>query len=178
MISLLHINSSALQLRMRAIDVATVALEDQREKMDEIDINFVRTRKIDYSDTFEELDRKYKLEKSSLYPLVRRLDKWKELLSEREQEKTDYEYKCHLLDQHLRKTNEEIHSIVNENQMIADENSILGNRISDVKEVPKITAYAHVIQQTKTLEHEIDIWTKRVTIAEVNHRFEMHIYSL
>jgi hypothetical protein len=116
--------------------------------MDEIDINFVRTRKIDYLDTYKKLDRKYKLEKSSQYPVFNRLQKWKIFLSEQEEEKID--------------------SIQNENNYILNENIFFKNRIINIKQVPTITNYAHIIEQNKKLQHEIYIWTKRMNIAQVN----------
>jgi hypothetical protein len=136
--------------------------------MDEIDINFVRTRKIDYLDTYKKLDRKYKLEKSSQYPVFNRLQKWKIFLSEQEEEKIDYEYKYELLKNRLEKLNYEINSIQNENNYILNENIFFKNRIINIKQVPTITNYAHIIEQNKKLQHEIYIWTKRMNIAQVN----------
>lgn len=166
-ISLLNINTAYMQLRLRMINSTIHSSDDLRDHMDEIDINFVRTRKIDYIDTYEKLDRRYKVEKSSQYPLFNRLQKWKKLLSEHEQEKLDYEYKYELLSNHSNKLNSEIDSIKNENHLILNENYFLKNRISNIKNVPTITNYAHIIEQTKRLNHEIYIWSKRVDIAQV-----------
>jgi hypothetical protein len=146
--------------------------------MDEIDINFVRTRKIDYVDTYEKLDRKYKLEKFIQYPLYHRLQKWKKFLSEQEQEKIAYEFKYKLLKNHLEKLNQEINSIQYENNFILNENIFFQNRIADIKKVPTITDYAHIIGQTKKLQHEISIWTQRVNIAEVNLNKKFYSYYL
>jgi chromosome segregation ATPase len=167
-IGLLHINNARMQLRIRTINATITAVDDLREKTDEIDINFVRTRKIDYSDTYEKLDRKYKIEKSSQYPTLRRLDQWKKMLSDREKEKIDLEEKYELLENRLDKINNEIDSIQHENKSIANENNFLRNQSVVVKEVPTIMDYAHVIEETKKLQHRIDIWTKRVNIAEVS----------
>jgi len=136
--------------------------------MNEIDINFVRTRKIDNMDTYEKLDRKYKLEKFSQYPLYNHLQKWKKILLEQEQEKLDYEYKYELLKNYLEKLNYEINSIKDENNLILNENICFKKRIDNIKKVPTITDYAHIIEQTKKLKHDIQIWTKRVNIAQVN----------
>lgn len=146
--------------------------------MDEIDINFVRTRKIDYVDTYEKLDRKYKLEKFIQYPLYHRLQKWKKFLSEQEQEKIAYEFKYKLLKNHLEKLNQEINSIQYENNFILNENIFFQNRIADIKKVPTITDYADIIGQTKKLQHEISIWTQRVNIAEVNLNKKFYSYYL
>lgn len=168
LIGLLYINTTHIQLRIQTIDGIIHTLDDLRDQMDEIDINFVRTRKIDYLDTYKKLDRKYKLEKSSQYPVFNRLQKWKIFLSEQEEEKIDYEYKYELLKNRLEKLNYEINSIQNENNYILNENIFFKNRIINIKQVPTITNYAHIIEQNKKLQHEIYIWTKRMNIAQVN----------
>jgi hypothetical protein len=110
-ISLLRINTTQTQLRIQYLDIIIHNLDDQRDQMDEIDLNFVRTRKIDYLDTYEKLNRKYKIEKSSQYPLFDRLQKYKRILSEREQEKLDDEYPYELLQNYCEKLQQEIQSI-------------------------------------------------------------------
>jgi predicted ribosome quality control (RQC) complex YloA/Tae2 family protein len=153
------------------LDTIIHSLDDQRDKMDEIDLNFVRTRKIDYLDTYEKLDRKYKLEKSSQYPLLNRLQKYKQILFEQEQEKCDYEYRYEFLENYCEKLQQEIQSIQSETKFIFNENLRIKTRITGVKNVPTITDYAHIIDQTKKLQHEIHIWTQRVAIAQVSYSF-------
>ncbi len=97
-----------------------------------------------------------------------RLQKYKRILSEREQEKLDDEYPYKLLQNYCEKLQQEIQSIQLENKSISKENLRMKNRISDVKNVPTITNYAQIIDRTKQLQHEIDIWTQRVNIAQVS----------
>jgi hypothetical protein len=68
----------------------------------------------------------------------------------------------------LEKLNYEINSIKDENNLILNENICFKKRIDNIKKVPTITDYAHIIEQTKKLKHDIQIWTKRVNIAQVN----------
>jgi hypothetical protein len=168
LIGLLHINTTHTQQRIRTIDATMDALDKLHEKMDEVDINFVRMRKIDYLDTYEKLERKNILEKSSQYPILHRLHKLKKRLSEQEQLIIDDEYKYELLENRLEKMTNEIDSINYENDLILNENNLLKRQIADIKKVPTITDYAYIIQQTNQLQHEIIIWTKRVKIIEVN----------
>jgi archaellum component FlaC len=133
-------------------------------------MDLIHTRSIDTTETFQKLDRKYKLKKSSQYPLFRRLQEWKKFLNEQENEINDMKYKCELLQNHFERTIIEIDAIKQECQSILKENHSLKNRIDDVMKVPAISDYAHIIEQTKVLQHGIHIWTKRVNVAEVNNR--------
>lgn len=171
LISLLNINTIYIQNHLRTINSTIHNLDDLRDQMDKIDINFVRTRHIDYIDTYETLDRKYKYEKTFQYPLFNRLQKWKKILSEHEQEKLDYEYKHQFLSNYMIKLNYEINSIKEENNIISNENIFLKKRLINIKNVPTITNYAHVMERTKKLQHEISIWSQRVYIAEVEFVF-------
>jgi hypothetical protein len=144
------------------------ALENLREKMDEVDINFVRTKKIDYLDTHEKLGRKYILEKYSQYPILDRLRELKKYLFEQEQELINDEYKSELLENRLEKLTNEINLIKSENNSILNDNHLLKKQISNIKKVPTITDYAYIIEQTNKLQHEIHIWTQRVKIVEVS----------
>jgi hypothetical protein len=168
LIGLLHTETARAQLRIRTIDAKEQIADDLHAKVAEIDINFVRTRKIDYSDTYEKLNRRYKIEKSSQYPILDRLQELNKILSEQEQKKIDYEYKYELLEHRLEKIHNEIDSIKYENELIFNENNFLRNRMANIKTAPTITNYAHIIEQTKKLQHEIDIWTRRVHCAEVS----------
>jgi chromosome segregation ATPase len=177
LIGLLHTETARAQLRIRTIDAKEQIADDLRAKVAEIDINFVRTRQIDYFDTYEKLNRKYKIEKSSQYPILDRLQELNKILSKQEQKKIDYEYKYELLENRLEKINNEIDSINYENELIFNENNVLRNRIANIKKVPTITNYAHIIEQTKKLQHEIDIWTRRVHCAEVSLHIFNKVYS-
>ena len=143
-------------------------LEHSEERTQEIDVKFVRTRKIDYLDTFMKLDRQYKIEKSSQYPIHRQLQELQNKVVEQEEETISCENKCRLLGNHLVKINEEIECIQRENNDLIKENEALKHRLVDIKEVPSITNYAYVMERTKDLQHQIDVWTRRVTIAEVS----------
>ncbi|UJR27742.1 hypothetical protein I4U23_009017 [Adineta vaga] len=165
-IGLLRINTSQMQLRIRTIDLNIYNLEHSDEKMHEIDINFVRTRKVDYLDTFEKVDRQYKIAKSSQYPILHQLYELQSKVVEQEEEKIDYENKYQLLENRLEKINQEIECIQQENEELSKENNVLRDRLVNIKEAPSITNYAYVIERTKKLQHQIDVWTRRVNIAE------------
>ena len=167
LIGLLHINNTQTQQRIRTIDATIDALDKLHEKTDEVDINFVRMKKIDYLDAYEKLERKNIIEKSSQYPILHHLHKLKRRLSEQEQSIIDDEYKYKLLENRLEYITNKIDSINYENDLILNENYVLKRQIADTKKVPAITDYAYIIQQTKQLQHEIIIWTKRVKIIEV-----------
>lgn len=163
----MRINTARTQQRIRALDLMMHSLEHSEERTQEIDVNFVRTRKIDYLDTFEKLDRQYKIEKSSQYPIRRQLRELQNKVVEQEEETINCENKCLLLGNHLEKINQEIECIQRENNDLIKENEALKHRLIGIKEVPSITSYAYIMQRTKDLQHQIDVWTRRVTIAEV-----------
>ncbi|CAF3749182.1 unnamed protein product [Rotaria sordida] len=178
LIDSLHIDTECAQVRIRTIEKTMQDLDNLHEKMDEIDINFVRTKRIDYRDTYKKLEKQYTMNKSSQYPLIHNLQEWKAKLSEQEQLKIDYQYKCDLFENYLELLNNEISCIKYENESILNENNFLKDRIADIKKVPTITEYAYTIEQTKKLKHEIDIWTQRVNIAEVSFHIENQDYFL
>ncbi|CAF0745918.1 unnamed protein product [Adineta ricciae] len=165
-IGLLRINRAQTQLRIRALDLMIYNLQHSEERTQEIDVNFVRTRKIDYLDTFMQLDRQYKIEKSSQYPIRRQLQELQNKVVEQEEETISCENKRRLLGNHLVKINQEIECIQRENNDLIKENEALKHRLVDIKEVPSITSYAYIMERTKDLQHQIDVWTRRVTIAE------------
>ncbi|CAF0741204.1 unnamed protein product [Rotaria sordida] len=178
LIDSLHIDTECAQVRIRTIEKTMQDLDNLHEKMDEIDINFVRTKRIDYRDTYKKLEKQYTMNKSSQYPLIHNLQEWKAKLSEQEQIKIDYQHKCDLFENYLELLNNEISCIKYENESILNENNFLKDRIADIKKVPTITEYAYTIEQTKKLKHEIDIWTQRVNIAEVSFHIENQDYFL
>lgn len=167
-IGLLRIDTTRTRYRIGMIETAMQTLDDLRDQLDEIDFNFVRTRKIDYLDAYDKLDRKCILESSSQYPFIRHLHQCKEMLSKQEQEIRQDEFRYHLLEHSAIKLQEEIDSLQTENTRMEQENLLIENRIADVKKVPTITDYAHVMNQTKKLQHDIHIWTERVNIAQVS----------
>ena len=170
-IGVLRVNNTSTQLRIRTLDFTIHSLDDIRDQMDEIDINFVRTRKDDYLDIYEKLNWRYMIEKSGQYPLFSRWQKWKKMLLKEEKEKVECENKCEFLQNYSKKIEQEIQSIKLENESLANENLRIRNRIIDVKKVPTITDYAHIIAQTKKLQHEVHIWSQRVDIAQVCFSF-------
>ncbi|CAF1234388.1 unnamed protein product [Adineta steineri] len=170
----LHTNTARTQLRIRIVDAAIYALDHSHEKMREIDINFVRTRKVDYLNTYEKLDRQYKIEKSAQYPVLNQLQEMKTELFQQEKEKFDMENKYKLLENRLEKLTNEINSIEHENEIIFNENNIFKNRLADIKQAPSIINYAYSIEQSKQLQYEIGSWIRKVNIAQVS----FHIYEL
>jgi hypothetical protein len=180
-IGLLRVNTRRLHTRIREINVNIRSLDDLNVQLEEVDIVSVRTRKIDNSEIYEQTDRKYRIEKSSQYPLFRRLQEYKKLLNEQERNINDMKKKCELIQNHFERTIIEINCIEQEYQLLLKENHFLKNRIADVIKVPTITDYAYIMEQTKVLQHGIDIWTKRVNIAEVRFSQEkskcIHILS-
>lgn len=168
LIGLLRIDSARTQQRIRALDLHIYTLDHSDEKTREIDVNFVRTRAVDYLGSYETLDRQCKIEKASQYPVLHQLQAHRQQLIEQEQLTVDCESKNRLLDSCLEKVNQEIEAVTRENDRLAAENAALRRRLTDVKEVPSITNYAHVIGRTKSLEHDIDVWSRRVAIAEVS----------
>ncbi|CAF3477887.1 unnamed protein product [Rotaria socialis] len=167
LIGYLNIDTQCAQVRIRTVDAQLREIDHLHEKTDEIDINFVRTKKIDYLDTFKDLDKQYKMDKSSQYPLLRELQEWKKRLSEQEMLKINDDYKCELLENYLETMKNEFDSFQKEVELISNENYLLKNRIAEVKKAPTITEYAHTIQRTKRLQDDIDVWTQRVSMAEV-----------
>ncbi|CAF1940857.1 unnamed protein product [Rotaria magnacalcarata] len=168
LIDYLNMDIHRTQARIRAVDALLRNFDDLHEKTDEVDINFVRTKKIDYLDTFKRLEKQYTMDRSSQYPLLRELQEWKKRLSEQEKLKIHDDYKCELLENYLETMSNEFDSFQNEIELILNENYSLKNRIAEVKKVPTITEYAHSIQRTKRLQDDIDIWTQRVSMAEVS----------
>ena len=167
-IGLLRIDTARTRFRIAMIEHNMQVLDDMRDQLDEIDLNFVRTRKVDYLDTFEKLDRKSKLNTASQYPLIRHLHQCKEMLAQQEHEIHNDEHRHQLLQSTAMKLQQEIDSIQVDNQRMEKENLLLENRMADVKKVPTITDYAHINHQTRKLRHEIAIWTQRVNIAQVS----------
>lgn len=167
-IGLLNIDRTRTQMRIRQIDQMINSLDRLREKTEQIDINFARTRKIDYLDRYETLDQTYKHEKSSQYPIFRQSQQWRVAFVDEDKRKRICEKKCHLLENHLEALNEEIRVLQKENAQIDKENQLLTEQMTDVQSVPSITEYAQIIEEQKSLQHGIDIWTKRVKIAEVS----------
>ena len=167
-IGLLHIDSTRAQMRIRQIDSMISSLDQLREKTDQIDINFVRTRQDDYQERYDTLDRTFKYEKSAQYPIFRQSQQWRKAFAEEEKQKRICEKKCYLLENHLEALNEEIRVLEEEKALVDEDNQLLTEQMTDVESVPSITDYAHIIEQQKSLQHGIDIWTKRVKIAEVS----------
>lgn len=170
LIDYFHIDNQLIQARIKALDVLVKDLDDFREKTDDVDINYVRTQKIDYSKAYKNIDEQFKIYKSSQYPVLNNLHEWKRKLSEQEMLYMDDDYKCQLVGNHLEKLKYEIDLIKSENESIEKENKLLKEQIADIKKVPTITEYAHVIQETKNLRHQIDVWTRRVHVAEVRKK--------
>ncbi|CAF0954992.1 unnamed protein product [Adineta ricciae] len=166
LIGLIRINTARLHIRMGEIDAKIRMVDDFNDKMDEVDITTMRTRKINNSEIYEEINRKFRLEKSSQYPLFRRLQEDKKFLSDQERIISEMEKKCELLRNYIDRIMVEIKDIQREYEIIWKENNFLRTRIADVQQVPTITDYAHIMKQTKVLRHGIDIWTKRVHIAK------------
>ena len=177
LIRLLHLDTEHTRAHIRKIDATIDALDVLRGALSQVDINFVRTKKTICFDIYEKLDKEYKSTKISQYPLFHYLSAWKQKLFKEEKEKNDYEYKCKLLENLLKTINNEIDSINCENQTISSENSFLRNQMADLKKVPAITNYAYIIVQTKKLRHEVDVWKKRVNIADVSLFTLNFIYS-
>ncbi|CAF1259250.1 unnamed protein product [Adineta steineri] len=165
-IGLLRVNTTRLHIRIDEINAKIRHLDDLNHRMEEVDIVSQRTRKIANSEIYEKVDKEYRIEKLSQYPLFRRLQDDKESLNEQEIHINDMEKKCESLQYLLERTNNEIYGIQQECDIILKENNCLKIRIEDIMKVPTITEYAHVIKQRKVLEQEIDIWTQRVRIAE------------
>ncbi|CAF4388972.1 unnamed protein product [Rotaria sp. Silwood2] len=165
-IDFLNMETASAQVRIRMVDAYMQDLDNLHEKMDEIDINFVRTKQTNYLDSYKMLERQFTMNKSSQYPLIRYLQEWKKKLSKQEQLIINDQHKYELIEIYLEQLNHEISSIKYENELILNENNFLKKQIADIKKVPTITEYAYTIQQTKKLKHEIDIWTERVNIAE------------
>jgi len=140
--------------------------------MDEIDIVVLNTKTDDNIKLYEKLVRTYQIEKSFQYPLFYRLQKWKKFLNEQEINIYDMKIKSEFLQNYLERTIIEVDCIKQEYQFILKENQILKDRIDCIIKIPTITDYAQVIKQTKVLQHQIDIWTKRVNIAEVRFCFK------
>ncbi|CAF4448836.1 unnamed protein product, partial [Rotaria sp. Silwood2] len=174
-IDFLNMETASAQVRIRMVDAYMQDLDNLHEKMDEIDINFVRTKQTNYLDSYKMLERQFTMNKSSQYPLIRYLQEWKKKLSKQEQLIINDQHKYELIEIYLEQLNHEISSIKYENELILNENNFLKKQIADIKKVPTITEYAYTIQQTKKLKHEIDIWTERVNIAEVS--FHIRIKS-
>ncbi|UJR21772.1 hypothetical protein I4U23_024847 [Adineta vaga] len=166
LIGLIRVNTACLHIRIDEINDKIRLLDDFNDKMDEIDITSMRTRKIDNSDIYERVDRKFRKEKSFQYPLFRQLQEYKKILNEQETNIHDMEKKCELLRNYLERIMFEIKDIQREYEIIWKESNFLKNRMADVRQVPSITNYAHIMKQTIVLQHEIDIWTQRVTTAE------------
>jgi hypothetical protein len=74
-IGVLRVNTTRLHFRIADINAKIRTLDDLGDKMDEIDIALINTRRIDNTETFEKIDRKYKIQKSSQYPLFTRMEK-------------------------------------------------------------------------------------------------------
>ena len=161
------LNNMWMQSRIRLIDLTIVNLDNLRETMDEIDSNFVRMRKSNYLEMYKNLEETYSREKSSQYSLNENLRKLKRILHEQEEEINRKEENNQFLTQSIEKLDLQIQQIEKENQLIEKENHILRNRIQTTRQVPTVTDYAHVLDRTRKLQHEISIWSKRVTIAEV-----------
>lgn len=167
-IGLLRIDTTRTRYRIGMIETAMQILDDLRDQLDEIDLNFVRTKKIDYLDIYDSLDIKCKLETSSQYPFIRHLHQCKDMFSKEEQAIRQDKHRYHLLQNSAIKLQEEIDALEKENIRMEKENLLIENRIADVQKVPTITDYAHVMNETKKLQRDIHIWTERVNIAEVN----------
>ena len=167
-IALIRSDNTRILSRIQRIKGAVDELDLLRENATKNDVHFLHTRKIDYAETYNTLDRKYRLQKSSQYPLACVLQQSKYLLVEQDRLRHETEKKCQAVENHLRKLNDEIECIAQENDSIANENRFLRERMADVKRVPTITDYAYIIEQTKDLQHGIDLWTRRVRIAEVS----------
>lgn len=166
-IGLLRIDTMRMRFRIGMIEHNMQILDDMRDQLDEIDLNFVRTRKIDYLDTYENLDHKYKLETASQYPVLRQLHENKTILSVQEREIRNDKHRYQLLQNAAIKLQQEIEAIHVDNQRMEKENLLIKNRIADVEKVPTITDYAHIMHQTRKLQNEIAIWSQRVNIAQV-----------
>ena len=167
-IALVRQNTARTHLRIEQVDERIRAENDQQNNMDAIDMDLSRALQQDNARTSARLDRTYKLEKSAYHPLCHGLLEFRRQLNDEERRLDDIRVKYELLQQLLRETSREMVSLQRENDLLTKENELLKNRMDDIREIPTITEYAYVIKQTKSLEHDIDVWTQRICVAEVS----------
>jgi hypothetical protein len=142
-------------------------LDELNHKMDKVDIDLMKARIIDNINLYEKLGRIFQTEKLVEYSLVHRLQKWKQILNDQEINLNSIKQKSDFSQKHLKRIILEIDHLTQDYKIIFNENLALKDRRNGIIKLPTIIDYAQIIQQTKILQHEIYIWTKRVNIAEV-----------
>ena len=167
-IALVRQNTARTHLRIEQVDERIRAVNDEQNNMNEIDIDSSRMWQRHNAATAAALNRTFKMEKSAHHPLCHRLLDCRRQLNDEERRRDDISVKYELMQQLLRETSREMASVQHENELLSKENDHLKNRMEDIREIPTITMYAYVIQRTKSLEHEIDVWTQRTRVAEVS----------
>ncbi len=156
-----------MDTRIEEMNTRMQFLDELNHKMDKVDIDLMKARIIDNINLYEKLGRIFQTEKLVEYSLVHRLQKWKQILNDQEINLNSIKQKSDFSQKHLKRIILEIDHLTQDYKIIFNENLALKDRRNGIIKLPTIIDYAQIIQQTKILQHEIYIWTKRVNIAEV-----------
>lgn len=165
-IGVFRLNIRQLHARIEQVN-EKIKYYDELTKISEVDLAFFLKEKGHNSEAFIELKHTCNMEKSFRSKAYNRLEELRKQLYQQKQHLHDAEKKAVGLQHYFERTMAQIDAAIHDTELILDENYRLKNSIEDVIKVPTITDYAYVIQQRKNLQHEIDIWTKRIHIAEV-----------
>ncbi|CAF1391181.1 unnamed protein product [Rotaria sordida] len=160
------VNTELLRSRIEHTDLRIRQVDDIVATISEVDLESVIQMKKNRTKELKEIKKKYILEKSSYYPLLNHSKELKKNLNEQEIKINDIEKQFEILQNNFEQTIIDINYIKQENNKILKQNNILKDRIDNTVKVPTISNYAHIIEQRKILQHDIDIWTQRVNIAE------------
>ncbi|CAF2756570.1 unnamed protein product [Rotaria sp. Silwood2] len=165
-IGALRVNTELLNSQIERVDIRIRQLDDFIATTNQVEIDWEIQMKNNRSQEFKAIEKTYIMEKSSYHKLLNHLEEFKKTLDEQLMKIPDIEKQSKILQNHLEQEIIDIDRITQENNKILKEKNILKDRINNTKKVPTINNYAHIIEQRKILQHDIDIWTQRVNIAE------------
>ena len=179
MIGQVRVSNIHLRTRLEEVNMKMRNLNELYSRMDEVDITCTisNTEKTSNVDKYISLNQEYLTEKFGQYPNHHRLLKTRRVLEDEDKALSDIKKKIDILQHISQETQREIDAFQEENAFIAQENSVLKPRLESVRQVPTIIDYAYTIKQTKFLQHEIEKWTKRVNMVEVQERESLSFHS-
>lgn len=167
-LGLFNTENTNLHNGIHRVDALTENLQRFRERMDEIDINYARTKRVDALDRYKIFQQDFQRTKACQYPLFRQLEKFKILLDQNEKEKNQFERKIRFNETERKRLDTAIKSIENQIDLIEKETRMLIERFQSVHRVPSIIDYCQLVHQDKKLNAEILRWDRRIRVAQLD----------
>lgn len=163
----LRANNNHIQNRINEMNKEIEDRSNYESEKGPIHRMLMTTKNIDFVTTSKKLSDEYEAATIAQFPLYRQQDSLKQCLVENLKDFEEKNRKIEIAKRIIAETTREIDRIKEDNELIERENQLMKENMEGVIKAPTITDYAYIIKRDKALQSEIDVWTKRVAMAEV-----------